>query len=66
MTVTLNGETVTTAAATLGDLVTDRLGQLPKGSAVAVNEEVVRRSELASHSLQDGDRVEVLTAVAGG
>ncbi|MFS2291965.1 MAG: sulfur carrier protein ThiS [Actinomadura sp.] len=36
------------------------------GVAVAVNEEVVGRSAWESTALEDGDRVEVLTAVQGG
>ena len=36
------------------------------GIAVAVNGEVVRRSEWESTVLADGDRIEVLTAVQGG
>jgi thiamine biosynthesis protein ThiS len=38
----------------------------PKGVAVAVNGEVIRRSEWLSTSLQDGDVVEIVNAVAGG
>lgn len=62
MRITHNGEPRETAAATLGEL----LGPLPPGCAVAVNDEVVRRAELALKPLRDGDRVEVVTAVAGG
>lgn len=62
MRITHNGETRETDAATLGEL----LGRLPAGCAVAVNDEVVRRAELALRPLRDGDRVEVVTAVAGG
>jgi sulfur carrier protein len=36
------------------------------GIAVAVNGEVVPRSEWAGHALRDGDRVEILTAAQGG
>lgn len=38
----------------------------PKGIAVAVNEEVVRSSDWPTQTLQDGDRVEVITARQGG
>lgn len=37
-----------------------------RGIAVAVNGEVVRRAEWASHELAEGDRVDVLTAAQGG
>jgi len=34
--------------------------------AVAVNRDVVPRSEYASRALGDGDRIEILEAVGGG
>lgn len=56
-----------TAAAppTLADLVTARVGS-PAGHAVALNGTVVRRAELATTPLADGDEVEIVTAVQGG
>jgi sulfur carrier protein len=42
------------------------LGFPDSGIAVAVDGEVVRRSDWASVALADGARVEVLTAVQGG
>ena len=36
------------------------------GIAVACNDQVVRRSEIGNHALQNGDRVEIIRAVAGG
>ena len=36
------------------------------GFAVAVNETVIPRGLWATHSLNNGDRVEILTAVQGG
>ena len=38
----------------------------PKGIAVAVNDEVVRKGEWEEARLRDGDRVEVITALQGG
>lgn len=38
----------------------------PKGIAVAVNDEVVRSADWETATLQDGDRVEVITARQGG
>lgn len=52
-----------------GALVRDALAALgapESGIAVAVDGEVVRRSDWASVALADGSRVEVLTAVQGG
>ncbi|MBV1849774.1 sulfur carrier protein ThiS [Catellatospora tritici] len=51
------------------DTVAELLNNLPvppRGVAVAVNGEVVRRADWPRHRLVDGDRVEVLTAVQGG
>lgn len=54
-----------------GSLVADLVGELtggtvPRGVAVAVNGAVVPRTQWAVTALQDGDSVEVLTAVQGG
>lgn len=63
---TINGEPrelpddVTVAA------LLELLGAPSSGIAVARNERVVRRSEYATHRLQDGDAVEIIRAVAGG
>ncbi len=71
MTVTVNGEV---RALAQGEAVLD-LVHLAAGAgrvhdiagiAVAVNDEVVPRSRWASRTLSDGDRVEVLGAMAGG
>jgi sulfur carrier protein len=52
---------------TLAVLV-ERLSESPggKGTAVAVNGEVVPRAEWKTAALEEGDRVEVLKAVGGG
>ena len=44
----------------------DLLGSPRAGIAVARNDRVVRRSEYDTDRLRDGDRVEIITAVAGG
>ena len=50
--------------AALVEHVTERPGG--KGTAVAVNGEVVPRGRWGTLALTDGDRVEVLKAVGGG
>lgn len=50
---------------TVAELVAQRLPS-PNGVAVAVDEELVPRSQWASRILSDGERVEVLSAVQGG
>ncbi|MFO7314182.1 sulfur carrier protein ThiS [Rhodothermus marinus] len=67
--IVLNGEpyevpTGTTVAELLRRLEIDP--ETARGIAVAVNEEVVRRSQWAELRLQAGDRVEVVTARQGG
>ena len=68
MTIELNGETRDDVA-TVTDAVRAALGKpdaaLGRGTAVAVNGEVVPRSEW-NRPLRDGDAVEVLTATQGG
>ena len=42
------------------------MGMAPRGVAVALDGEVVRRGEWDSREVEDGARVEVLTAMQGG
>ncbi|MBW2713457.1 MAG: sulfur carrier protein ThiS [Deltaproteobacteria bacterium] len=50
---------------TLGALIeTLDLGE--KRIAIAVNRDVIPRSQFNAHQLADGDRVEILEAVGGG
>jgi sulfur carrier protein len=63
---TVNGEARdvpdgTTVATLLAELDVRR-----DGIAVALNDDVVPRTEHASRELRDGDRVEIIVAVAGG
>ena len=50
---------------TVGELL-DRLGSARGGVAVARNDRVVRRAQYSTQRLRDGDRVEIIEAVAGG
>ena len=43
-----------------------QLSQSEQGIALAVNSQVVSRSLWASHQLQDGDRITLIKATAGG
>jgi sulfur carrier protein len=66
MRVTLNGEeTELPDGATVSDVLV-RYGRSDAGVAVAVNLDVVPRKTFADHVLQDGDRIDVVTAVGGG
>lgn len=50
---------------TLVDLIESLTGST-RGSAVAVDDEVVPRSTWPEYRLRDGQRVELITAVQGG
>lgn len=50
---------------TIEDLV-GRLGLAERRVAVAVNRDVVPRSEFGRRQLRGGDRIEILEAVGGG
>lgn len=68
MTVFVNGVAVELAEASM---VADAVSTLPggqagRGVAVAVNGSVVPRSAWSQTVLRDSDRIEILTAVAGG
>lgn len=66
MTVTVNGAPRTLEAGATVEDVVRALAADPGGCAVAVNGEVVPRSDWAGRGLAAGDRVEVLTAAQGG
>jgi sulfur carrier protein len=62
----VNGEARTVrAGASVADLV-EVLGLGGRKLAVAVNRNVVPRTQHARHRLSEGDRVEILEAVGGG
>ena len=67
MQVTVNGDPVTVDAphATVADLLT-QLDLGAKWVLVERNGEPVERAEMATTPLADGDRVELVRAVAGG
>ncbi|MFF1556915.1 sulfur carrier protein ThiS [Streptomyces sp. NPDC058279] len=66
MTISVNGEPREVAAGTTLDAVVAGLTVASKGVAAALNETVVPRGRWPHTLLDDGDRVEVLTAVQGG
>lgn len=66
MQLNVNDEKITTNADNVDALLRERLGEVPAGTAVAVNGEVVPKSEWESTQLADGAAVDILTAVQGG
>jgi len=65
--ITVNGEPRERAGATIVELLAD-LGveARARGVAVAVNGEIVPRTEWTHHRVDDGDHVEALSAMQGG
>jgi sulfur carrier protein len=61
----VNGEDHDIVDETVSALL-ERLSIESRGIAVAVDGEVVRRSEWSTTSLHDGASVEIVTAAAGG
>ena len=66
MKATINGETREFASdITFAELL-DHLGVAPSGIAVARNDRVLGRSALSEERICEGDRIEIIRAVAGG
>jgi sulfur carrier protein len=66
VTIQVNGESRDVAGgATLASLL-DLVGVRRDGTAVALNDNVVPRAQHATTALYDGDRLEIIVAVAGG
>ena len=61
----LNGETITTEAATLDAVLTEN-GYADATVATAVNGDFVPATLRASHTLTEGDQIEVLAPMQGG
>jgi sulfur carrier protein len=65
MIITFNGAPHEVASSVLADLLVE-LGVPSRGSAAAVDGEVVPRSGWATFTIEAGQAVEILTAVQGG
>jgi sulfur carrier protein len=61
----VNGEPQEFVAESLDELMS-RLDIQPRGVAVAINGDVVRKSDWAVTRIEDGNAIEIVTAVAGG
>ncbi|MGD0052977.1 MAG: sulfur carrier protein ThiS [Vulcanimicrobiaceae bacterium] len=66
MTITVNGEPRQVADGATVDALLAALDVRCDGTAVALNDEVVPRAGHAAAALHEGDRVEIIVAVAGG
>jgi sulfur carrier protein len=64
--IVVNGESHELAPGTTVAALVAGLGMPPRGVAVALDGEVVRRGDWDEREVPDGARVEVLTAMQGG
>jgi sulfur carrier protein len=66
VTITINGEPRQIGDGATLDALLASLGVRPHGTAVALNDDVVPRARHAATALREGDRLEIIVAVAGG
>ena len=66
MQIHLNGEAREVAPDATVEMLVATLDLGDKRFAVEINEELVPRSTFAEHGLEEGDRVEIVTAIGGG
>jgi len=66
MKLTVNGKPMEADPGITVEALLARLGLPPRRLAVAVNGEVLPRSEHPAQFLREGDEIEVIQAVAGG
>jgi len=64
--ISLNGKRVATEASTLQALLLAQGYQLQGAFACAINNAFVPRPQWAERALQNGDRIDVITPIAGG
>ena len=66
MNVTVNSKPYETSAAHLHDLLVEHSLLDKKGTAVALNGEVIPKSNWSEHTLQENDQILIITATQGG
>jgi sulfur carrier protein len=66
VTITVNGEQREMRDGATLDSLLEALGVRRDGTAVALNDDVVPRTQHAATVLRGGDRLEIIVAVAGG
>lgn len=66
MQIVLNGEEITTTRDITIEELVGSMELTTERYAVEINEELVPRSQHASHKLREGDRMEVVQAIGGG
>jgi sulfur carrier protein len=66
VTITVNGDARDVAEGSSLAALLDGHSVAREGSAVALNDDVVPRAQHATTMLREGDRLEIIVAVAGG
>lgn len=66
MEITVNGQQQTVADDITAAQLVEQMGLTGRRIAMEVNLEIVPRSTYAGHTLQAGDRIEIVHAVGGG
>ena len=67
MEILVNGKPVSTSAHTIAELLLELgLSQELQGIAIALNEEIVRKTEFNRMQIQAGDQIEIIHARQGG
>jgi sulfur carrier protein len=66
VTIQVNGESRDVADGATLDSLLDAIGVRRDGTAVALNDDVVPRARHGATALREGDRLEIIVAVAGG
>ena len=66
MTIRVNGDAQQVADGVTLEALLERLGVRRDGTAVALNGDVVPRAHHGATGLQEGDRLEIIVAAAGG
>ena len=66
MRIRVNDQPVDVAASITIEQLLQQLEQQKQGVALAINQQIVSRSEWTTHSLKDGDQITLIRATAGG
>jgi sulfur carrier protein len=66
VTIQVNGEPRAVADDATLDSLLEAIGARRDGTAVALNDDVVPRARHGATALREGDRLEIIVAVAGG
>lgn len=66
MNISLNGEQTSTESTTLMSFLVEKSMGSTNGIAVAINEEVVPKSEWSEKAINENDKILIITATQGG